>query len=89
MHHQLVKKVSVLRPSGKDITDLKNKYHEKQQKYKNAYNKLLNASTGVISCISTIGIAFTIVGLPISVSLGVVITVSTCVGGILLLSSKK
>ena len=30
-----------------------------------------------------------VVGLPISGSLGVVSTVSTCVGGILLLSSKK
>ena len=57
-------------------------------------NKLLHASTGassvgVISGISAIGEAFTVVGLPISASLGVVSTVSTCVGGILLLSSKK
>ena len=33
--------------------------------------------------------SFTVVGLPISASLGVVSTVSACVGGILLLSSKK
>ena len=33
--------------------------------------------------------AFTIVGLPISASLGVVSTVSTCVGVVLLLTSKK
>ena len=55
---------------------------------------MLNASTsassvGVIRGISTIGTAFTVVGLPISVSLGVVSTVSTCVGGILLFISKK
>ena len=73
---------------------LKNKYDEKQRKYKNAYNKLLHASTGastvgVVSGVSTIETAFTVVGLPISASLGVVSTVSTCVGGILLLTSKK
>ena len=55
---------------------------------------MLNASTsassvGVISGISTIVTAFTVVGLPISTSLGVVSTVSTCVGGILSLISKK
>ena len=77
-----------------DITDLKNKYDEKQRQYKNAYNKLLNMSTaassvGVVSGVSTIGTAFTVVGLPISASLGVVSTVSTCVGGVLLLISKK
>ena len=74
--------VEMIRKYYQDITDLKNKYHEKQQKYKNAYNKLLHASTGassvgVISGVSTIGTAFTIVGLPISASLGVVSTVST------------
>ena len=47
------------------------------------------SSVGVISGVSTIGTAFTVVELPISASLGVVSTVSTCVGGILLLSSKK
>ena len=57
-------------------------------------DRLLNVSTspssvGVISGISTIGTAFTVVGLPISALLGVVSTVSTCVGGILLLISKK
>ena len=73
------------------------KYHQKyhqQWKYKNAYNKLLHASTGassvgVISGISAIGTAFTVVGMPVSASLGVVSTVSACVGGILLLTSKK
>ena len=72
----------------------KNKYHEKQRKFKNAYSKLLHAftgasSVGVISGVSNIGTAFTVAGLPISASLGVVSTVSTCVGGILLLSSEK
>ena len=86
--------VETIRKYYQDITDLRNKYHEKQWKYKNSYNKLLHASTGTssvgaINGISTIGTAFTVVGLPISASLGVVNTVSTCVGGILLLSSKK
>ena len=76
------------------VANLKEKYDEKQRKYKNAYNRLLHASTGagsigVISGVSTIGTAFTVVGLPISASLGVVGTVSTCVGGFLLLTSKK
>ena len=61
---------------------------------KNAYNRLLHASTGantvgVVSGFSTIGTAFTVVGLLISASLGVVSTVSTCVGACLLLTSKK
>ena len=86
--------IETIRKYYQDITDLKNKYDEKQWKYRNAYNRLLNASTsassdGVISGISTIETAFTVVGLPITVSLGVVSTVSTCVGGILLLISKK
>ena len=86
--------VEMIRKYYQDITDLKNKYDEKQRKYKNACNKLLNTSTaansvGVVIDVSTIGTAFTVVGLPIRVSLGVVSTVSTCVGGILLLISKK
>ena len=61
---------------------------------KNVHNKLLNTSTaassvGEVSGVSTIGTAFTVVGLPRSTSLGVVSTVSTFVGGILLLISKK
>ena len=73
---------------------VKEKYTEKKRKYKNAYNRLLHASTGastvgVVSGVSTIGTAFTVVGLPISASLGVVSTVSTCVGACLLLTSKK
>ena len=86
--------IEMIRKYYQDITDLKNKYDEKQRKYRNAYNKLLNTSTaassvGAVCGVSTIETAFTIVGLPISVSLGVVSTVSTCVGGILLLISKK
>ena len=84
--------VEMIRKYYQGITDLKNKYDEKQRKYKNAHNKLLNISTaassvGVVSGVSTIGTAFTVVGLPISTSLGVVSTVSTCVGGIQI--SKK
>ena len=74
--------VETIRKYYQDITDLKNKYDEKQRKYKNACNKLLNTSTaassvGVVSGVSTIGTAFTVVCLPISASLGVVSTVST------------
>ena len=86
--------IETVRKYYQDITDLKNKYNEKQRKYKSSYNKLLHASAGasavgVVSGVSTTGTAFTVVGLPISASLGVVSTVSTCVSGILLLTSKK
>ena len=77
-----------------DIANLKEKYTEKQRKYKNAYNRLLHASTGASSValasgVSTIGMAVTTVGFPISASLAIVSTVSTCVGACLLLTSKK
>ena len=86
--------IEMVRKYYQDIANLKEKYTEKQWKYKNAYNRLLHASTGantvgVVSGVSTIGTAFTVVGLPISTSLGVVSTVSTCVGACLLLTSKK
>ena len=86
--------IEMVRKYYQDIANLKEKYTEKQRKYKNAYNRLLHASAGastvgVIGGISTIGTAFTVVGLPISASLGVVSTISTCVGGILLLTSKE
>ena len=86
--------IETTRKYHQDIMHLKNKCHENQQKCKNAYSKLLHASTGassvgVISGISTIGTTFAVVGIPISVSLGVVSTVLTCVCGILLLTSKK
>ena len=73
---------------------VKEKYTKKQQKYKNAYNRLLHASTGASSValasgVSTIGMSVTVVGLPVSASLAIVSTVSTCVGACLLLTSKK
>ena len=86
--------IEMVRKYYQDIANLKEKYTEKQQKYKNAYNRLLNTSTGAstvgaVGGVSTIGTAFTVVGLPISALLGVVSTVSTCVGACLLLTSKK
>ena len=86
--------IEMVRKYYQDIANLKEKYIEKQRKHKNAHNRLLHVSTGantvgVVSGVSTIGTAFTIVGLPISASLGVVSTVSICVGGVLLLMSKK
>ena len=55
---------------------------------------LLHAFTGASSValangVSTIGTSVTIVGLPVSASLTIVSTVSTCVGACLLLTSKK
>ena len=86
--------IEMVRKYHQDIANLKEKYTEKQQKYKNAYNRLLHASTGastvaVASGISTIGTSVTVVGFPISASLAIVSTVSTCVGASLLLTSKK
>ena len=86
--------IEIVRKYYQDIVNLKEKYTEKQRKYKNAYNRLLHASTGastfgVVSGVSTIGTAFIIVGLPISASLGTVSTISTCVGACLLLTSRK
>ena len=79
--------IEMVRKYYQDIANLKEKYTEKQRKYKNAS---AGASTvGVVSGVSTIGTAFTVVGLPICASLGVVSTVSTCVGACLLLTSKK
>ena len=86
--------IEMVRKYYQDIANLKEKYSEKQRRYKNAYNKLLHASTGassvaLVSGVSTIGTSVTVVGLPISASLGVVSTVSTCVGACLLLTSRK
>ena len=86
--------IEMVRKYYKDIVNLNEKCTEKQQKYKNAYNRLLHASTGASSValasgVSTIGTSVTVVGLPISASLGVMSTVSTCVGACLLLTSKK
>ena len=74
--------------------NLKERYTEKQWKYKKAYNRLLYTSTGASSValasgVSAIGTSVTIVGLPISASLAIVSTVSTCVSACLLLMSKK
>ena len=87
-------KVEVVRRYYQDIANLKEGYAEKQRKCKNAYNRLLHASTGassvaLVSGVSTIGTSVTIVGFPISASLANVSTVSTCVGACLLLTSKK
>ena len=86
--------IEMVRKYYQDIANLKEKYNGKQQKYRNACNRLQHASTGassvgVISSVSTIETAFTVIGLPIIASLAIVSTVSTCVVGILLLTSKK
>ena len=86
--------IEMVKKYYQDIANLKEKYTEKQHKYKNAYNRLLHASTGassiaLASSVSTIGTSVTIVGFPISASLAIVSTVSTCVGACLLLTSKK
>ena len=86
--------IEMVKKYYQDTENLKEKYTEKQRKYKNAYNRLLHASTGasaaaLASGVSTIGTSVTIVGIPISASLAIVSTVSTCVGALLLLTSKK
>ena len=86
--------IEMVRKYYQDIANLKEKYTEKQRKYKNAYNRLLHASTGastvgVVSGITTVPTAVTVVGIPLSVSLGAVSTASTCIGAVLLLTSKK
>ena len=86
--------IEMVRKYYQDIANLKERYAEKQQKYKNAYNRLLHASTGASSVVlasgvSTIVTSVTIVGFPISASLAIVSTVSTCVGACLLLTSKS
>ena len=86
--------IEMARKYYQDIANLKEKYTEKKQKYKNAYNRLLHASTGassvaMLSGITAVPTALTVVGIPISVSLGAVSTVLTCVGACLLLTSKK
>ena len=86
--------IEMVRKYYQDIANLKEKYTERKRKYKNAYNRLLHASTGASSValtsgVSTIRTSVAVVGLPISATLGVVSTVSTCVGACLLLTSKK
>ena len=86
--------IEMVRKYYQDIANLKEKYTEKQTKYKNAYNRLLHASTGassvaLVSGVSTIRTSVAVVGLPISASIAIVSTVSTCAGAGLLLTSKK
>ena len=86
--------IEMVKKYYQDIANINKKYTGKQWKYKNAYNRLLHASTGassvaLASSVSTIGRSVTIVGFPISASLATVSTVSTCVGACLLLTSKK
>ena len=86
--------IEIVRKYYQDIANPKEKYNEKQRKYKNAYNRLIHASTGASSValasgVSTIRTSVTVVGLPINASLGVVSVVSTCVGACLLLTAKK
>ena len=86
--------IEMVRKYHQDIANLKEKYTEKQQKYRNAYNRLIHASTGASSValasgVSTIETSVTVMRLPVSASLAIVSTVSTCVGACLLLTSKK
>ena len=86
--------IDMVRKYYQDVANIKEKYTEKQRKYKNAYNRLLHASTGassiaMLSGITAVPTAVTVVGIPISVSLGAVSTASTCIGAVLLLTSKK
>ena len=84
--------IEMVRRYYQDVANLEERNTEKQRKYKNAYNRLLHASTGASSValasgVSTIGTSVTIVGFRISASLAIVSTVSTCVGAYLLLTS--
>ena len=86
--------IEMVRKYYQDIANLKEKYNEKQRKYKNAYNRLLHTSIGassvaLVSGVSTIGTSVTVVGLPISTSFAIVSTVSTGVSACLLLTSRK
>ena len=86
--------IEMVRKYYQDIANLKEQYAGKQRKYKNAYNRLLHASTGASSVafasgVSNIGMSVTVVGFPINASLAIVSTVSTCVGACFLLASKK
>ena len=59
--------IETVRKYYQDIANLKEKYTEKQRKYKNAYNRLLLASTGASSVAlasgaSTIGTSVIVVG---------------------------
>ena len=80
--------IEMVRKYYQDIANLKEKYTEKQRKYMNSYNRLLHTFTGASSValasgVSTIGTSVTVIGIPISASLAIVSTVSTCVGALL------
>ena len=47
--------IEMIRKYYQDIANIKEKYTEKQWKYKNAYNRLLHASVALASGISSIG----------------------------------
>ena len=69
--------IEMVRRYYQDIVNIKEKYTEKQRKYKNAYNRLLHASTdassvALVSGVSVIGTSVTIVGFPISASSAIV-----------------
>ena len=86
--------IEMVKKYYQDIANLKEKYDEKQRKYKNYYDKLIHASKGastvaMLSGITAVPTAVTVVGIPLSVSLGAVSTASTCIGAVLLLTSKK
>ena len=53
--------IEMVRKHYQDIANIKEKYTEKQRKYKNAYNRLLHAFTGAssvaLSCLSNLFIA--------------------------------
>ena len=58
--------IEMVRKYYQDIANLKEKYTERQWKYKNTYNRLLHASTGASSValasgVSTIGMSVTVV----------------------------
>ena len=94
MNYQESFHINTVRKYYQEITDLRDKYQNKQKKYKIIYNRLLHTSigatsVGIASGISAFGILFTVVGIPIGVSLGIVSTASSGIGEILLLSSKK
>ena len=49
--------IEMVRKYYQDIANLKEKYTEKQRKYKNAYNRLLDASTGASSAALASGVS--------------------------------
>ena len=78
---------------GKYYQDIKLRILRENMLKRNRNIRMLTSigasSVALTSGVSTIRMSVTIVGIPISASLGVVSTVSTCVGACLLLTSKK